>query len=705
MQPDATHHVLPGNLLGAPRAETDDAMLKDAFLQTADYAALTQTKDRHFIVGRRGTGKSALFTKTTEYYRAASRTLVLSDQPSEHEAIRFQELLKHGSASYSQMRATSRIAWTLHILLWATTQLLRHYKAKKSEHYPFLVKYSVQHPQLFERPSIERCADMVERALKTDVTPAQLPSVLARQHDLGKLEAAVAGTLTDINWVAVVLYDGLDEGWLPNRPAVALLDGLTSAVSDLAVRVSGVHGLLFIRDNMFRALAYLHPDFSQKIEGATQRLHWDRNSLFELVCARLRVRLGLDIENSERVWNRVVDNSLAGRSGFDKCLQHTLYRPRDVLVLINRANDVAARNGAPAIGDSELDGAATGISENRLQDLLKEYDRVLPGLESFVRAFDRRTAITTYDDVVRHLDRIIAGDAYSTLESSDFAVLGNGRRVVSALYGVGFLGFEDQLAEGQFTFCHDGARTDPDRCDGATAVAVHPCYWRALELEANMQNAEMLLRINDDYEVAKDDGTVSDLRVRQIGVVLQQLGGIPLGTDGASEFELWVRRAVRILFASKLKNAVLNPNPWNAPQRRDLVATNMAEAGFWKRVLDDYDSRQIVFEAKNYGALKADDYRQAAGYLTKEHGRFGVIVYRSEQEGMGTTERSWLQEIYHEHKRIVFTVPVGILKRGIGKMRNPERFDWIEKHLNKRLDTFQRNYLKIVRMPPKRRRR
>jgi len=696
------HDVQPGNLLGSPRAETDNAMLRDAFLQTADYTALTQSKDRHFIVGRRGTGKSALFSKVTEYYRADTHTFVLSDQPDEHEAIRFHDLLERGNASYSQMRATSRIAWTLHILQWAATTLKSHYRVPKSEHYPFLIEYSARHSNLLKRDSLERCADLVESVVNTGIGPAQLPATLAKRYGLKKLEAAIAGTLADVNRVAVLLYDGLDEGWVPKPPAIAALDGLTSAVSDLAVRVSGIHGFLFIRDNMFRALAYMHPDFSQKIEGAIQRLHWDRHSLFDLVCSRLRVRFDLGLENNERIWNKLVDDTLAGRSGFAKCLRHTLYRPRDVLVLVNRASDVATRKGIRGIGQGEVDSAATGISENRLQDLLKEYNQVFPGLQSFIRAFDKRPATSTYHDVATHLDGTIADDSYSSLESSDFAVLGNGRQVVSALYGVGFLGFEDPLTEGRFTFCHDGARTDPDRCDDGTAVIVHPCYWRALDLETDMSKREVLIRINDDYEVPEDDGLISDLRVRQIGRALQELGGIPVGQSGACDFEQWVLRAVKILFASKLVNADLKPNPWNAPQSRDVVAANMAESGFWKRVRDDYESRQIMFEVKNYETLKPTDYRQMLGYITKEHGRFGVIVYRSEQTGVGATQRSWLQDIYHEHGRIVFTLPVIYLKKGIGKMRNPDRFDWIEKQLNKRLDTYQRNYLKIVRAPKKR---
>jgi len=51
---------VPGNILGSLRAEADREMLKMAFLETADSSALTKTTDFNIVVGRRGTGKSAL---------------------------------------------------------------------------------------------------------------------------------------------------------------------------------------------------------------------------------------------------------------------------------------------------------------------------------------------------------------------------------------------------------------------------------------------------------------------------------------------------------------------------------------------------------------------------------------------------------------------------------------------------------------------
>ena len=403
------------------------------------------------------------------------------------------------------------------------------------------------------------------------------------------------------------------------------------------------------------------------------------------------------------MWNRVVDSSLAGRTGFEKCLRHTLYRPRDVLVLFNSANDVAARRGDHSIGQEALDGAATRISEDRLSDLLKEYDSVLPGLRSFVKAFDRRPAISLLEDVVSHLDFVIDEGAYDEETSSDFALFGTGKQVMSALHGVGFLGFDNPLVEGEYAFCHDGSRSDTERYEGSRKVVIHPCYWRALEVDANETNSDVLIRINDDYEVPGDPIEIGDQRVRRIGQALSELPGIPNGHSGSAAFEEWVLRAVRILFAQKLKNMELHPNPHTSPQRRDIIATNMAVSGFWRRILEDFGARQVLVEVKNYESLKPEDYRQALSYMTAEHGKLGIVVYRTEQVGVGTNERTWLQEVYHEHKRIVFTVPVALLARGIAKMRNPGRFDWIDRQLNKRLDKFQRNYLKIVQPSAKKR--
>ena len=60
--------------------------------------------------------------------------------------------------------------------------------------------------------------------------------------------------------------------------------------------------------------------------------------------------------------------------------------------------------------------------------------------------------------------------------------------------------------------------------------------------------------------------------------------------------------------------------------RRDIVATNLAKTFFWERILNDFQSRQIIFEVKNYEGLKPEDFQQVLSYATGEYGKFIIVV-------------------------------------------------------------------------------
>jgi len=86
--------IIPGNLLGGARAETDSMMLESAFIATYDFQALANTIDFNFVVGRRGTGKSALFFKVSEYINNNKIGYAYCKTPAEYEAIELQSVVK-----------------------------------------------------------------------------------------------------------------------------------------------------------------------------------------------------------------------------------------------------------------------------------------------------------------------------------------------------------------------------------------------------------------------------------------------------------------------------------------------------------------------------------------------------------------------------------------------------------------------------------
>ena len=59
---------------------------------------------------------------------------------------------------------------------------------------------------------------------------------------------------------------------------VALVAGFVHSAIDLNIHVAGIRTYVFLRDNIFKAIAKLDPDYSKNIEGRFLRLHWGRAS-------------------------------------------------------------------------------------------------------------------------------------------------------------------------------------------------------------------------------------------------------------------------------------------------------------------------------------------------------------------------------------------------------------------------------------------
>ncbi len=682
-----------GNVLGATRAEADAEMLAHAFVETADFAALTATRDFNFVVGRRGTGKTALFLRVSDYFRADRRIFLHSDTPAEYAMLALQSALGSFGQDYRTLRPLARVLWRARILLTALSSLLGYWKIHRADDHDVLAHLRDAHADFLELPGPLMCTELLKRFVPPGTPAAQAPALIASGFQIEKLQEAIHHALASMDREFVILLDGLDEGWAPTEPATAVLGGLMMALSSLRDVGSSIHGILFLRDNIFRSIAHFDADYSRHIEGNTLRLRWDEAALLHLIANRVRFRLKLESTVGDiKAWNRFAQRELGDREGFRRCLNHTLYRPRDLLVLLNQAAIVASRAARQHIIDADIAATAKEISQDRLADLLKEYDTVLPGLDLFTKRFAHQPALSTVHVLVAYLDGAVASEAYDTRAAGDFALLGTGAEVLLALYGVGFIGMED-AATGRFAFCHDGAPSTLDLSVPTARTIIHPCYWQALDIAVGELQMNDVVEIFDDPDETRIAAVESrDLRVRHIGQIVEQLPNLPLGDDGAKQFEEWVFRAVRILFPGALCNPELKPNG-DAVQRRDIVATNMATTGFWKRVLEDFHARQVIVEVKNYETLGPDDFRQAVSYTGGAYGKFVMVITRAQSEGATVVERGWILEMFQQHQCLVFTMPAELMARCLRKLRNAQKFVYVEKVMGRRLDTFQRSYL------------
>ncbi len=118
------------NILGQYQAESDTAMLRDAFVETPEYRTLAAAAHSHVVVGRRGVGKSALFIKLREYHRLNTHLIPVDITPDELDVIGLRELCKAFGAEFHIIRSTARLAWHAAVLCEILAGLRRHYRYK-----------------------------------------------------------------------------------------------------------------------------------------------------------------------------------------------------------------------------------------------------------------------------------------------------------------------------------------------------------------------------------------------------------------------------------------------------------------------------------------------------------------------------------------------------------------------------------------------
>lgn len=684
---------MKGNVLGDIRAEHDSKMLEASFWQTTDYKALLESYDRCIVVGRRGTGKSALVHMLSKHWHAKPKTYVMTISPIEEQIIGLRDIVSLFGDNYLHIKAGSKLAWRYAIYMEILSEISTHYKMKNDLDYKAIEKHltSWGAKRLNISGKIRKKLISILDAGK-DVKPATRISDLSDEFELELLEEVINEAIGKSNHQFVIFADRLDEGYTPDDLGVAIVDGFIQSVIDIKQNLQEkVIAFAFVRDNIHRAISKMDPDFTRNIEGQVLRLHWDEYNLFNLVCNRMRVAFNSNIENNTRIWNSYTANELQSSTGFRETLKLTLYRPRDILVLLNDAFLRAATYERSKIVIGDVTATANTISQNRLNDLLKEYENVFPALDIFTSLFSNgksNFSIAEASNIINEAFEIT--EVNNRLKLQDILLLDGPVQVIKRLYSIGFFGVYNQQSS-SYVFCHDGKEPDKD-FTSTSRLLIHPCYWLALNVHESEISPETADDIHDEYDIEVSSISVEQ-RKQKIGSLLQELSNIPEGIQGAVDFEAWALKAIKIIFATNLTNIELHPNK-NGLQQRDIVATNLGDTPVWKRILTDYQSRQVIFEVKNYKELGATEYRQVNSYLFKDYGRLAFIINRDHSENLEKhRELVWVKELYDNHNKIVIKLPSKFLERHLSKMRSPQKHDEVNKQLSKLIDQYVRIYL------------
>jgi hypothetical protein len=675
--------------IGDVRAEHDKAMLDVAFYEWSAYKALLADSKRFVVVGRRGTGKSALAYRLSEHWKSEKR-FCIQIAPQEEELLGFRAIASMFGDSVTMIRAGVKLLWKYVLVMEMADALSKYYKTSSEISNSLLLNTHLKKWQQLNGGAFLKIRRLTFDWLKNLDSPASRIAEISERLQTATLLNDLRTIMNGAGKNGVVLVDRLDEGYEPDSVGIGLVDGLVYGTSEFREGMGDEHiALVFLRDNIFRSLQRADNDFSRNVEPRVIRLHWDPQELLYLAISRIRAAFDSTKEGEIKTWNAFTENELHGVTGFKQCLQHTLYRPRDVIALLNGAFFEAKKYDRKTLTQRDITESSQTISKSRLDDLEKEYSSVFPGLSRLLSKFNASNLRITPNDVRRFIFEALSSAELSAIEHQHLLILSDNHSSISALYSIGFLGIKNEVSK-TFVFCHDGRLPTKNILDD-TELIVHPCYWPALGKGRLFDDENLAEEIFDEYEVTIYSAD-ADQRSQILGRAISALPSIPLGVEGAAEFEEWCSQAISICFSYHLNNVALHPNK-NAKQRRDVVATNAATGMAWKRIHEDYQTRQVIFEVKNYDTLSVEEFRQVHGYLGREYGKLAFIICRSKVIELSSSESIAFREFYkNERSSMIIKITAHWLVNALSKLRSPQKHDFADIQLSKLLDEYVRVY-------------
>jgi hypothetical protein len=641
--------------VGQSFAEYDPALLDPTvYVRTpAINAALDPSGGKFFFVGRRGTGKTALRTYCATQ---TGRTRVIVPEIFSPSSIIFDlDLLENAKRGpfRTLVSVFKRTLIDELLLLWSEL------------HGP--------HIELPEALAAERSGpcqeDFDERTLKaiTSVARAVNANGDSTIIAINKTTKSLISDLKDlehgnINYTLIV--DSIDDFWDGSELALTYLTALMHACLEFSTQIPNARALLLLRENIFERVRARDPE-SSRVETSVTGLDWTHSQLLELIERRLNRALTAKFALGGKTWAAFFESADQSRT---EIFEYCHNRPRDILIYVSHAIDLAQERRHQRIQIEDVDGARRRFSDNRFKDLGDEYAENYPQIALVLRRFYGLGRRYTPGGIESFIRKLLADREVTELCGSWIFDYQQMEQFVRLLYNIGFIGLRRPGHAAQFRALGP-QETSPPAVTDTDEVDVHKSYWDALDLQ------DALVRdLPEDSEFGRI-GVIYDLPgglnpvtyAEKLDDLSARLNTIPQGTSGAREFETAVGDVLKLCFFRALENVEERVRDVDGVVIRDWIAANRAQTGFWSAMRQRYDAMQVIWECKNYAELKASDFHQVAYYATKPIGRLIVIAFR------GDVQQSYyghIRRVVAENNGIVLLFGIRDLKTFVRQNRN-----------------------------------
>lgn len=466
--------------LGDLAAENEIRALDSYFIPTAQYQ---QAKRGHarLVVGRKGSGKTALFYSLRSTYRPLRNHLVLDLKPEGHQFTKLREAVLAELPVGVQQHVLT--AFWNYLLVMELAHRIIHYEGnlpfrdlRLRQPFDRIASAYGEDEETEQADFSERLLNLVDKIIQRKGTLASLSTTaditqLIHEKPIRELNDAMTEYLSTAKRDVWLLFDNLDKGWAVqpvHQEDVLLLRALLEATRKLQRQFESrnveLYSVVFIRNDIYQHLI-LEPADRGKETAVV--LDWNDADLFKDLVGR-RIAQSIEVERPfDELWAMFAAPHVRGEDSFQFILARTLMRPREVLRFVRECISSAINHRHDKVTEDDIVRAEKSYSAEALVDISLEMRDVKPEYDNVPYAFIGSSTVMSRVDVEKKLRE-------AKIPAPELA------SVVELLLWFGVLGIFVNEDEERYSYQFEH---DPKRMTaGLTTYAycVHPAFRMAL---------------------------------------------------------------------------------------------------------------------------------------------------------------------------------------------------------------------------------
>jgi hypothetical protein len=432
--------------LGAATAENETQTLELYFVETAEFSRARRAEGA-VVIGRKGSGKSAVYQRVAETTSEKNRTACIVDlRPATHNLSELRETLL-GVVQAGVFDHTIAAFWQ-YILHVEVLLKIREKALPKSKH-DFDLQQRIR--------KIEVDFDLVEDVVAGDFTSrlesavrlsiaeieksATEPDIRKRltnhmfERPISKLREAIVSFQDQYSEI-LMLIDDLDKGWPPRR----VEEHDVATIKHLVEVLNKMHRDLGRRNIEFRHLVFLRSDIYERLVEQTSdrgkynviKVDWSDSEQLKYLLRR-RVESEVAADEREQAWSAI--NPRIGQSdAVSLMIEHSLRRPRFFIDLCERVISFAINRGHDAVTEADVQDGIRQMSLYLVSDFGYELRDVAGTPEDIFYSFiDAKDTLTT-EELTQLIDAANLGlppkESIDLLVWYGFLGLGSGNQAV-----------------------------------------------------------------------------------------------------------------------------------------------------------------------------------------------------------------------------------------------------------------------------------